>query len=344
MHVPGLGPKTARRLWEELGISTLDELRVAAETQQPPRRSRASAPKTRGARARRARQARGVAQRRPAACCSAACCRSCATLVAELAAHPACERVSEAGSVRRRAETVARRRPDRDLLRSGGADRGVRRRTSASPRWPRTARRRRPSSRTTASASTCASSRPSATATSSSTSPARRTTTSRCARTPSARASRSPSTGSRRSRRARSFTAADEEARLRAARLRVDPARAAREPRRARGRAARRACPTLVELGDLQRRPPHAHDLVGRARDARRDGRRRAKACGHRYIAICDHAKRLREGALERQAEEIAAVERAGRRGSRSCAGSRWTSAATARSTWTTSCSRASTG
>jgi DNA polymerase (family 10) len=31
---------------------------------------------------------------------------------------------------------------------------------------------------------------------------------------------------------------------------------------------------------------------------------------GHRYVAICDHARRLREGRLEQQAQEIAALNR----------------------------------
>ena len=31
MHVPGLGPKTARKLWLELGVTSADELRAAAE-------------------------------------------------------------------------------------------------------------------------------------------------------------------------------------------------------------------------------------------------------------------------------------------------------------------------
>jgi DNA polymerase (family 10) len=34
MHLPGLGPKTARRIWKELGITTVDALRAAAEAQQ----------------------------------------------------------------------------------------------------------------------------------------------------------------------------------------------------------------------------------------------------------------------------------------------------------------------
>jgi DNA polymerase (family 10) len=34
MRLPGLGPKTARRLWQELGITTVDALQAAAEGQQ----------------------------------------------------------------------------------------------------------------------------------------------------------------------------------------------------------------------------------------------------------------------------------------------------------------------
>src|SRR6185437_7684472 len=34
MRLPGLGPKTARRLWQELGITTVAALRAAAEAQQ----------------------------------------------------------------------------------------------------------------------------------------------------------------------------------------------------------------------------------------------------------------------------------------------------------------------
>src|SRR5579863_2838699 len=34
MRLPGLGPKTARRIWRELGITTVEGLRGAAEAQQ----------------------------------------------------------------------------------------------------------------------------------------------------------------------------------------------------------------------------------------------------------------------------------------------------------------------
>src|SRR5881396_629625 len=33
MRLPGLGPKTAARIWRELGVSTLDDLKAAAEAE-----------------------------------------------------------------------------------------------------------------------------------------------------------------------------------------------------------------------------------------------------------------------------------------------------------------------
>ena len=65
---------------------------------------------------------------------------------------------------------------------------------------------------------------------------------------------------------------------LRAARPGVDPARAARGPRRARGGARRRACPSS-SAGRPARRPALPHDRVRRAQhDGRGDGARRAGA------------------------------------------------------------------
>src|SRR5262249_60278264 len=34
MRLPGLGPKTAARIWKELGVTTVDELKRAAEQEQ----------------------------------------------------------------------------------------------------------------------------------------------------------------------------------------------------------------------------------------------------------------------------------------------------------------------
>ena len=34
MRLPGLGPKTAARIWQELDVTTIDELKVAAEQER----------------------------------------------------------------------------------------------------------------------------------------------------------------------------------------------------------------------------------------------------------------------------------------------------------------------
>jgi DNA polymerase (family X) len=104
MRIPGLGPKTARRIWHELGITTLEGLREAAEAEQlrtlsglGPRseenvlRALAEAKRETGG---PARALLGVAL--PAVL----------EAVGELRAHPAALKVSEAGSARRRRETV----------------------------------------------------------------------------------------------------------------------------------------------------------------------------------------------------------------------------------------------
>ena len=65
--------------------------------------------------------------------------------------------------------------------------------------------------------------------------------------------------------------------------------------------------PDLLELGDV-RGDLHMHTTYSDGRATLDEMVDAAKAFGHAYIAICDHAQRLRDGALERQAEEIAAV------------------------------------
>ena len=42
LRLPGLGPKTVRLIYTELGVKTLDELKAAAEVEADPRRSAAS--------------------------------------------------------------------------------------------------------------------------------------------------------------------------------------------------------------------------------------------------------------------------------------------------------------
>ena len=56
MHLPGLGPKTARRIWQELGVETLDDLKKAAESRTAPHADRPRA-EDRGERPQGARDA-----------------------------------------------------------------------------------------------------------------------------------------------------------------------------------------------------------------------------------------------------------------------------------------------
>jgi DNA polymerase (family 10) len=102
MRLPGLGPKTAARIWKELGISTLDELKAAAETERLralPGLGAKSEEKILKALAFQAENPdegrRLLGQGLPAV----------QAVVSVLREHPAAVHVSEAGSVRRRKET-----------------------------------------------------------------------------------------------------------------------------------------------------------------------------------------------------------------------------------------------
>jgi DNA polymerase (family 10) len=109
MRLPGLGPKTARRIWQELGVTTLEELKAAAEgerlralaglgatTEAKILKALAETPKD----PRESRRLLGDGL--PAVL----------AVVAALREHPAAVKVSEAGSVRRRRETFR----DLDLI------------------------------------------------------------------------------------------------------------------------------------------------------------------------------------------------------------------------------------
>jgi DNA polymerase (family X) len=102
MRLPGLGPKTARRIWQDLGVSTLVELRQAAE-QERLRTLTGLGPKIEENVLRALReQAKPKAPARPLLGVGLP---AVLDVVAALRAHPAAEQVSEAGSVRRRRET-----------------------------------------------------------------------------------------------------------------------------------------------------------------------------------------------------------------------------------------------
>jgi len=104
MHVPGLGPKTARLVWTELGVSSLDDLRVAAETERLRELPGLGAKTEERVLAALAKPAKGKSEGPPRVLLGKVL-PVVREVVAELGEHPACERVSEAGSARRRCET-----------------------------------------------------------------------------------------------------------------------------------------------------------------------------------------------------------------------------------------------
>jgi DNA polymerase (family 10) len=104
MHVPGLGPKTARKLWTELGVENVDDLKAAAEAQRL-----RTLPGLGAKTEERVLQALAAGDGPKVATGRALLGRALPfvqSVVEELRAHPAAVQVSEAGSVRRRCETV----------------------------------------------------------------------------------------------------------------------------------------------------------------------------------------------------------------------------------------------
>jgi DNA polymerase (family X) len=103
MRLPGLGPKSAKRIWQELGITTLDELREAAEAQ------RLRALPGMGAKTEEnvlKALAAPAAAEEPRRTLLGRALPALRAVVSVLAEHPACDQVSIAGSARRYRETV----------------------------------------------------------------------------------------------------------------------------------------------------------------------------------------------------------------------------------------------
>src|SRR5262249_12028300 len=103
MRLPGLGPKSARKIWKELGITTLAELREAAESQ------RLRALPGMGAKTEenvlRALEAPAPVEE-PQRTLLGRALPALRAVVSVLAEHSACDQVSIAGSARRYKETV----------------------------------------------------------------------------------------------------------------------------------------------------------------------------------------------------------------------------------------------
>src|ERR1700756_2630916 len=101
MRLPGLGPKTAARIWRELGVTTVDELKRAAEQEQL-RTLAGLGAKT------EERILKALAEEKPEPSDRRLLGDGLGALLAVvevLREHPAAVKVSEAGSARRRKET-----------------------------------------------------------------------------------------------------------------------------------------------------------------------------------------------------------------------------------------------
>ena len=109
LRLPGLGPKTAARIWRELDVSTLAGLREAAESQRlrglPGLGARSEEKILEALR-------KGIGSDAPTRTPLGVGLPAVRAAVEALRAHPAALRVSEAGSVRRRRETFR----DLDLI------------------------------------------------------------------------------------------------------------------------------------------------------------------------------------------------------------------------------------
>jgi DNA polymerase (family X) len=102
MRLPGLGPKTARRIWQELGISTVEGLKQAAEAEQLRTLTGLGAKTEENVLKALARPKKEI-ERLPLLGQALPAVRAVVSVLRE---HPAAEQVSEAGSVRRLKERV----------------------------------------------------------------------------------------------------------------------------------------------------------------------------------------------------------------------------------------------
>jgi len=100
LRLPALGPKTARRIWQELGITTVEELRKAAEAERL-----RTLPGLGAKTEERILKALGEKPQEKRTLLAVAL-PAVRAVVEVLREHPASDEVSEAGSVRRRTETV----------------------------------------------------------------------------------------------------------------------------------------------------------------------------------------------------------------------------------------------
>jgi DNA polymerase (family X) len=301
MRVPGLGPKTARRLYTELGIATADDLRVAAE-QQKLRGLSGLGPKTEE----RVLQALSIPKARvERKTLLGRALPAVEAAVEELRAHPAAERVSEAGSVRRRVETVR----DLDLIATASDPAALTAHFAGLP-WVAEVAAKGPTKATVVSYEglrfdlrvvppECFGNLLQHFTGSRAHNVALREDAVKRGLSVSEYGVATVESGD-------VFTAATEgELYEHLGYAWIPPE--LRENRGELAAAREGELPDLVEPDDLHG-DLHMHTDWSDGRDTLEAMAEAALALGRRYIAICDHAKRLKDGRLERQAEEIAAL------------------------------------
>jgi DNA polymerase (family X) len=301
MHVPGLGPKTARKLHTELGVASLGDLQKAAEREQL-RTLPGLGPKTEEkVLAELAKPKRSIERKTLLGRVLPAVEQA----VEELRQHPAAERVSEAGSVRRRCETVR----DLDIIATASEPGALTSHFAELP-WVAAVLAKGSTKATvvshdglrfdlrvvppesygnllqhfTGSKAHNVALREEAVG--------RKLSVSEYGVT-------NVETGE-------VFHAEDEEALYSFLGYQWIPPEL-RENRGELAVARDGGLPRLVELGDMAG-DLHSHTDWSDGRGTLEEMVAAARALGRRYLAICDHARRLREGRLERQAEAIAAV------------------------------------
>ena len=307
MHVPGLGPKTARKLWTELGVTSADDLRAAAEQgrlSELPGLGKKTEEKVLAALAKpKAKVERRalLGQVLPAV----------ERAVAELREHPAAERVSEAGSVRRRCETVH----DLDII-ATATDPAALTAHFASLAWVAEVLAQGSSKTTVVShdglrfdlrvvpPESYGSLLQHFTG-SAAHNVALREDAVRRKLSVSEYGVENTETGE-------VFHARSEDELYEFLGYEWIPPEL-RENRGELAAARNGGLPRLVELGDL-RGDLHMHTDWSDGRATLEEMVDAARALGHAYIAICDHAKRLKDGRLEQQAEAIAALNESTKR------------------------------
>src|SRR6266498_2900464 len=103
LNIPGLGPKTVRKIWQELGVSTLAELKDAARSQRLRTLPGLGAKLEENVLKAVGRKKKATG---PPRTLLGRALPALLAVVQVLQEHPSAERVSEAGSARRRRETV----------------------------------------------------------------------------------------------------------------------------------------------------------------------------------------------------------------------------------------------